>query len=141
MATAAFGALDGGRLHWALPSSTKAQIAALVIFIAANALQIWAMAVNIFFETTVRLQPERGHHLVSRGPYRFVRHPGYLAMLLIVPSTALALGSTLALLPASTYRGLILSRAAREDRFLLINLPGYADCIRGVPYHLIPGIW
>jgi protein-S-isoprenylcysteine O-methyltransferase Ste14 len=141
IATVALGSLDVGRLHWAFPFSTKVQSAALVVFIAANALQIWAMAVNIFFSTRLRLQPERGHYLVSHGPYRFVRHPGYLTMLLIVPSTAFALGSTLALLPAAVYGALILSRAAREDRFLLMNLPGYADYVRGVPYHLIPGVW
>ena len=64
-------------------------MAAFAVFIAANALQIWAMAVNAFFSTALRLQAERGHQLVSNGPYRYVRHPGYLAMLLIVPSTAL----------------------------------------------------
>jgi protein-S-isoprenylcysteine O-methyltransferase Ste14 len=131
MATVALGALDVGRLQWAFPFSTKIQRAAFVVFIAANALQIWAMAVNVFYSTALRLQPERGQHLVTNGPYRFVRHPGYLAMLFIVPSTALILGSTLALLPASAYGALILSRAAREDSYLLKNLPGYADYVRG----------
>ena len=116
-------------------------MAAFAVFIAANALQIWAMAVNAFFSTALRLQAERGHQLVRHGPYRYVRHPGYLAMLLIVPSTAFALGSKLALLPAAMYGALILFRAAREDRFLLRNLPGYADYIEGAPYRLIPGVW
>jgi protein-S-isoprenylcysteine O-methyltransferase Ste14 len=62
-------------------------------------------------------------------------------MLLIVLSTAFALGSKLALLPASMYGALILLRAAREDQFLLSNLPGYADYIEGAPHRLIPGVW
>ena len=141
VATVAFGALDVGRLHSAYPSSRGVQMAAFGVFLAANALQIWAMAVNPFFSTALRLQVERGHQLVSNGPYRYVRHPGYLAMLLIVPSTAFALGSKLALLPAAIYEALILFRAGREDRYLLKNLPGYADYMQGAPYRLIPGIW
>lgn len=141
VATVALGALDVGRIHWASPFSKEMQKAAIVIFVAANALEIWAMRINEFFSTALRLQPERGHRLVRNGPYRYVRHPGYLAMLLIVPSTAVALGSKLALVPAASYAALILFRAEREDRYLLRNLPGYADYIGGAPYRLIPGIW
>jgi len=141
VATVVFGALDAGRLHWTFPFPKGVQMAAFVVYIAANALQVWAMAVNSFFSTALRLQAERGHYLVSHGPYRFVRHPGYLAMLLIVPSTVFALGSKLALLPAAIYEALILFRAGREDRYLLKNLPGYADYVRGVRYRLIPGVW
>ena len=99
LTTVAFAAIDTGRLHCAYPFSKPAQIGAFVVLIAANVLQIWAMASNPFFSTALRLQTDRGHHLVSHGPYRFVRHPGYLAMLFMVPFTALALGSTLALIP------------------------------------------
>ncbi len=141
VATVAFGALDVGRLHWTLPFSKAMQMAAFAAFVAANALQIWAMAANIYFSTALRLQAERGHRLVRSGPYRYVRHPGYLAMLLIAPSTAFAIGSKLALLPATMYGTLILFRAAREDQFLLTNLPGFADYIEGAPYRLIPGVW
>lgn len=141
VATVVFGALDAGRLHWTFPFPKGVQMAAFAVYTAASALQVWAMAVNSFFSTALRLQAERGHHLVTKGPYRFVRHPGYLAMLFTVPSTALALGSTLALVPASMYGVLILSRAACEDRYLLKSLPGYADYVHGVRYRLIPGIW
>jgi protein-S-isoprenylcysteine O-methyltransferase Ste14 len=141
VATVALGALDVGRLHRTFLFSKGVQMGAFAVFIGANALQIWAMAVNIFFSSALRLQAERGHRLVRSGPYRYVRHPGYLAMLLIVLSTAFALGSKLALIPATMYGTLILFRAAREDKFLLSNLPGYADYVRGVRYRLIPGVW
>jgi protein-S-isoprenylcysteine O-methyltransferase Ste14 len=141
VATVALGALDLGRLHWGFPFSKGVQMAAFAVFVAANGLQIWAMAVNAFFSTALRLQVERGHRMVRNGPYRYVRHPGYLAMLLIVPSTAIALGSKLALLPAAMYEVLILFRASREDKFLLRNLSGYADYIEEAPYRLIPGVW
>lgn len=121
LATVALAALDIGRLHWACPFSERAQAAAFAVLIVTNALQIWAMAANPFFSTALRLQSDRGHHLVTDGPYRFVRHPGYLAMLFIVPFTALTLGSTIALIPASIYGAIILIRTAREDRFLIYN--------------------
>jgi len=141
VATVVFGTLDAGRLHWTFPFPKGVQMAAFAVYVAASALQVWAMAVNTFFSTALRLQAERGHQLVRSGPYRYVRHPGYLAMLLIVLSTAFALGSKLALFPAIMYGTLILFRAAREDEFLLSNLPGYADYIEGAPYRLIPGVW
>jgi hypothetical protein len=79
--------------------------------------------------------------LVTDGPYRFVRHPGYLAMLFIVPFTALTLGSTIALIPASIYGAIILVRTTREDRFLICNLTGYAHYAEKVRYRLIPHFW
>ena len=141
VATVASGALDVGRIHWTWPFPRGVQDAALLVLIGANALQIWAMAVNAFFSTELRIQAESGHQLVRHGPYRYVRHPGYLAMLLIAPSTALTLGSKLALFPAAIYVALILFRVEREDRYLLRNLPGYADYIGGAPDRLIPGVW
>jgi protein-S-isoprenylcysteine O-methyltransferase Ste14 len=141
LATVAFGALDVGRIHWALPFAKRMQVWALAVFVAGNALQIWAMAVNRFFSTELRIQAEAAHQVIKNGPYRCVRHPGYLAMLLIVPSTPFALGSSLALLPAAIYAAAILFRVEREDRFLFRSLPGYANYIQGTPYRLIPGIW
>lgn len=141
VATVAMGAFDVGRIHWTTALPRGVQAAALGIFVAGSALQMWAMLVNAFFSTELRIQPEFGHQLVRNGPYRFVRHPGYLAMLLVVPSMAFALGSMLALLPAAMYVALILFRVEREDRFLLRNLRGYTDYIEGAPDRLIPGIW
>ena len=141
VATVALGALDVGRIHWTLPIPRGVQLVALVVFVASSALQMWAMAVNAFFSTELRIQQEFGHRLITNGPYRWIRHPGYLAMLLSLPSTAIALGSRLALIPAAMYAGLILFRVRREDRYLLSNLPGYAEYINGAPNRLIPGIW
>jgi len=141
VATVALGALDVGRLHWTLPLPRGVQVEALVAFVASNALQIWAMAANAFFSTELRIQEEFGHRLIKNSPYRCVRHPGYLAMMLTVPATAIALGSKLALIPAAIYAALILFRVEREDRYLLRNLPGYADYRDRAHYRLIPGIW
>jgi len=106
---------------------------ALTIFVASSSLQTWSMTANPFFSPVVRLQPERGHVLIDSGPYRFIRHPGYLAMFVSVPSSALAIGSWLALIPAAGFVTVILHRAGIEDRFLKSNLPGYAEYAQHVP--------
>jgi protein-S-isoprenylcysteine O-methyltransferase Ste14 len=97
------------------------------------------MAVNPFFSPRLRLQSN--HRLVAGGPYRFLRHPGYLAMLVAVPATAIALGSLAGLVPALGYQILILSRTMREDRLLREELGGYAEYAGTVRYRLVPGLW
>ncbi len=101
--------------------------AALGVFMLSGILQAWAMIVNPFFSPLVRIQTERGHHLIARGPYRLMRHPGYLAMCISVPSTALAVGSWAALIPSSGFILVILRRVRLEDDYLRTNLPGYVD--------------
>ena len=132
--------LDNGRFHWsAVPFGV--QVAGLMGLAAALSLMLWAMAVNRFFSPAIYIQSERGHHVITGGPYRFIRHPGYLAISLSFGFGALALGSCWALLPAAGYALLILNRAAREDRFLRAELPGYADYAKRVRYRVLPGIW
>jgi protein-S-isoprenylcysteine O-methyltransferase Ste14 len=114
------------------------RIAALVTFALATLTEAWAMAVNPFFSPVVRIQSERGHHLVTTGPYRFVRHPGYFAMMIAMPASALAIGSWLALVPGLTFGGLIVRRTWHEDQFLRARLGGYAEYARKVRYKLVP---
>jgi protein-S-isoprenylcysteine O-methyltransferase Ste14 len=134
-------ALDSGRLHQSGPIPGRVRIVALFLFAVSTSVQAWAMAVNPFFSPVVRIQSERGHCPITHGPYRFVRHPGYLGMLVSMPVSSVALGSLLALLPALTFGVVIIHRAALEDRFLRANLQGYADYAQVVGYRLLPGIW
>jgi protein-S-isoprenylcysteine O-methyltransferase Ste14 len=94
------------------------------------------MIANPFFSPVVRIQTERGHHLIAKGPYRLMRHPGYFAMCIAVPTSALSIGSWLALMPAAGFVLLIKHRAHLEDEFLRNNLPGYIAYARrvGGPY-------
>lgn len=112
----------------------------LVVFAAGLFLLARAMAANKFFSTAVRVQDERGHRVVSQGPYGIVRHPGYLAMIVVVPAEALALGSWSALVFAMVYSALIARRVMIEDRFLHQNLDGYAQYASRVRYRLLPGV-
>lgn len=106
---------------------------ALGVYGLSSTLQGWTMIVNPFFSPIVRVQIEHRHHVIENGPYRFMRHPGYLAMSISVPASALAIGSWLALVPAVAFVLLIQRRAQIEDEFLRKNLSGYADYARRVP--------
>jgi protein-S-isoprenylcysteine O-methyltransferase Ste14 len=138
LVTLTAAALDVGRLHAFDTVPPSVRVGALVIFTLATLTQAWAMAVNPFFSPVVRIQSERGHHLVTTGPYRFVRHPGYLAMLIAMPASAIAVGSCLALIPALAFSGVIARRTGLEDGFLRLHLPGYAEYSDRVRYRLFP---
>ncbi len=133
-------ALDAGRFHWSpLPLwVVLAGYAGLLLGIAATA---WAQAVNPFFEPGVRIQTERHQRVIDSGPYRFVRHPGYVAAVVLFFGMALALGSVWALLPATLASALLVLRTAWEDRLLRAELPGYDAYARRVRWRLVPGLW
>jgi len=102
---------------------------------------LWAMASNPFFVTTVRIQSDRGHEVVHHGPYKFVRHPGYLGAVLFGLICPLALGSWWAFIPSLLTNALILVRTYLEDQTLQAELPGYQEYALVVRYKLFPGIW
>ena len=134
------GTLDAGRWHLApVPDALRA--GALVIMVVSALLVVQAMRANRFFSSVVRVQTERGHRVIDRGPYGIIRHPGYLGMIVSVICSGLALGSWLAVPVALLYAVLIFRRAFFEDAFLKANLAGYTDYARRVPYRLIPRTW
>jgi protein-S-isoprenylcysteine O-methyltransferase Ste14 len=107
----------------------------------ATAVLVWAEAVNRFFSSVIRIQTERGHHVVTTGPYRYVRHPGYAASLFMFAGGGLVLGSWLAALIGLLLFVGILRRTVEEDRILHEQLEGYAAYAQKVRYRLIPGVW
>lgn len=132
--------LDAGRYGWStLP--LVVQIAGYGGFLLAMAVTYWAMASNPFLATIVRIQGDRGQYVVTTGPYRYVRHPMYAAILIMWPGVALLLGSWWALVPAVVIVVVFVIRTAREDKTLQAELPGYADYAQRTRYRLVPGIW
>jgi protein-S-isoprenylcysteine O-methyltransferase Ste14 len=101
----------------------------------------WAMIANAFFSTAVRIQEERGHTVCRSGPYRFVRHPGYVGFTLQSVGTPILLGSLWALVPGIAAAVLMVVRTSLEDRMLQSELAGYQDFAREVGYRLVPGLW
>ena len=133
--------LDEGRSHWSDGVPPAVQGAGLLAVAAALAVVVWAMAVNRFFSSVIRIQTDRGHQLVTSGPYRFVRHPAYACWPFLIVGGGLALGSWLAVLVGVLLVFPILWRTAREDRILREQLPGYANYAQKVRYRLFPGVW
>jgi len=132
---------DIGDFHWSDTVAPVTRQAAMIACVLALVLLGRCMIANRFFSSAIRLQPDRGHRVVHAGPYAVIRHPGYLAMTLLMPAIALALGSWMGLAPALIYSVLIIRRAVVEDRYLRAHLDGYADYALRVRFRLLPGVW
>lgn len=129
------------RFHWTRGLSTTWNIVGGVALAAAWGLVAWAMITNAYFSTAVRIQTEGGHAVCSSGPYRFVRHPGYVGYGVQSLATGLLLGSLWTLPVGIATAVLTVIRTSLEDRFLQAELPGYAEYVQRVRYRLVPGIW
>ena len=101
----------------------------------------WSMVTNQHFESTSRIQKDRNHQVISSGPYRFVRHPGYVAMILTALADPLIIGSAYGLIPAGLAAMAVVVRTAFEDRMLQDELEGYGTYSQKTKNRLIPGIW
>ena len=123
------------------PAPALVEGTAFLVFAAGYAFSLWAAHTNPFFSAAVRIQTERGHHVIDRGPYAWVRHPGYAGPMLSHLALPLALGSLRALLPAALGVALLALRAVYEERRLARELPGYADYAARVRYRLVPGLF
>ena len=133
--------LDVGRFHWSDSVPIGARLAGFAGLGGALTFRQWASHANPFFSSVVRIQGERGHRVVSRGPYRYVRHPGYASAAVMALSSGLALGSWLSLLPSAIAVVVLVVRTRFEERVLSEGLTGYEEYIRRVPYRLMPGVW
>jgi protein-S-isoprenylcysteine O-methyltransferase Ste14 len=129
------------RFGWSPAISPILQAVAVVVAFPAAVFTTWAMYANIFFSGTVRIQKERSHQVVSGGPYRLVRHPGYAGGLFYNLAAPLALASLWAFLPAAIIIAVTFIRTSLEDRTLQEELPGYTEYAARVRHRLLPGIW
>lgn len=129
------------RFGWTGEFGTMWHIVGAGVFAVGGGLGGWAMITNAYFSTAVRIQSDRGQTVCSTGPYRFVRHPGYVGFILQSLSTAILLGSLWALIPGIMAAVLMIIRTSLEDRTLQAELPGYPDYVEDVRYRLIPGVW
>jgi len=132
--------LDAVRFHWSrVPPAAKWAAAAGLL--SAWGVVFWAFRENAFLSGYVRIQSDRGHAVCTTGPYRFIRHPMYLAMILTVTCLPLFLGSLYSLIPAALISALFVLRTSLEDRTLREELPGYADYAARVRWRLVPKLW
>jgi len=129
------------RYGWTVGFPVAAQVAGLVVCVLSYALLAWAMTSNAYFSQLVRIQSERGQVVVMHGPYRFVRHPAYVGMIVFELAMAILLASWPALAASGFGAMLLVLRTALEDRTLQAELPGYMEYAQRVRYRLVPGVW
>jgi protein-S-isoprenylcysteine O-methyltransferase Ste14 len=139
LATPVVAGLDV-RYSWA-PLSQAALWPGLLLLFLGNIPILASLAENPHLEQTVRIQNDRGHRVITTGPYRLVRHPMYIGVILQHLAVPLAIGSALALAPAAAAVPLLVVRTALEDRALRRELPGYEAYARRTRYRLVPGFW
>jgi protein-S-isoprenylcysteine O-methyltransferase Ste14 len=129
------------RYGWTGGMPLAAQLAAMALCVAGYAVVVWATAANAYFSQIVRLQPERGQTVVSGGPYRFVRHPGYAGAIVYECALPILLASWWALGISVVTVLLLVIRTALEDRLLRAELAGYAEYAQRVRDRLWVGVW
>jgi protein-S-isoprenylcysteine O-methyltransferase Ste14 len=133
--------MDSGRFHWTPDVPVGVTVAGAVFMLLGQVLFAVAKRENAFFSSTVRIQDERGHQVCDTGPYRFVRHPGYLGLLTSLLAFPLVMNSYWAFVPAGIGAVLLVVRTVLEDRFLIEELPGYADYANKTRSRLVPGLF
>lgn len=129
------------RFGWSPGLGFPVQIIALVIILTASVVASWALIENRFFSHIVRIQTDRNQQVVSSGPYRWMRHPGYAGTFWYYLALPFFLNSLWALPPAVFLMIAVVIRTSLEDRVLQDELEGYRDYAQRVRYRLVPGIW
>jgi protein-S-isoprenylcysteine O-methyltransferase Ste14 len=132
--------LDAVRYQWSsvpLPVAVAGfagVIVSLLLFFA-------VLRENAYLSRFVEIQREKGHRVVTSGPYRHVRHPMYVGLIILLYSLPVALGSLWTLIPASVLTLIFVIRTYLEDKTLRRELEGYEAYSTKVRYRLLPGIW
>lgn len=129
------------RFAWSGNTGNAVNIAGLALYFCSSMFVTWSMLSNKFFSTMVRIQGDRNHQVATQGPYKYIRHPGYLGFIIMMLSMPLALGALYGLTMSAVSGLLFIIRTSLEDKTLHDELPGYAEYAQNVKYKLIPLIW
>jgi protein-S-isoprenylcysteine O-methyltransferase Ste14 len=129
------------RFNWTTNMPLMVYWASIVIYLLGQAVFQWARYTNQYFSSVVRIQKDRGQTVCKKGPYQYVRHPGYVGGFLFTITVGLVLGSWYASIPQVIAACMLIWRTAREDRTLQAELPGYAEFAKETRYRLVPGLW
>lgn len=129
------------RFAWSKDLPPIVQYIAAFLITVGYGVSVWAMAVNRFFSAVARIQSDRGHTVVTTGPYRIVRHPSYAGGVLASIAIPFMLNTLWALIPTLLSLIPLIVRTVHEDRMLINDLDGYAEYATRTRFRLFPGIW
>ena len=133
--------LDAGRFNWEPSIPFAIVLLGIIFYSVGQIIVIWAKKTNKFFSSVVRIQSDRKQTVCSNGPYRFIRHPGYLGGIIFTIATPFLLGSFWGLVPVFIIIVLVFIRTYLEDNTLKKELTGYIEYSNKVKYRIIPFIW
>lgn len=133
--------LDATRFTWGPTVPFAVILLGILLYCVGQIIVLWAKRTNRFFSSVVRIQSDRKQEVCSTGPYRFVRHPGYLGGLIFSLGTPLMLGSYWGLVPMLLTIFLMFWRTSLEDATLKNELTGYKEYSNTVRYRIIPYLW
>jgi protein-S-isoprenylcysteine O-methyltransferase Ste14 len=117
------------------------QALGLAMYLLSTGFIMWVFRVNSFAAPVVKVQAARDHHVISSGPYAWVRHPMYSGVMLFFFGAPLLVGSWWGLALVPVFAVLFAVRVRIEERALVEGLPDYADYAARVRYRLLPGVW
>jgi len=129
------------RYEWSEPLPLWIEIFAMLVQLPCFLFLWWLMRENTYLSLVVKIDKDRGHQVITTGPYALMRHPMYTAVIILLFAVPVALGSRVGLIPAVILTVLLIVRTYLEDRTLHRELPGYPEYAEQTPYRLIPGIW
>jgi len=133
--------LDAKRFHWTRALPLPFNVLGGAFLVLAWGFMVRSFTDNPFLSPLVRIQTERGHRVVTTGVYGLVRHPMYLAAVLMFVGAPLLTGSILALIAGALLTLLLAVRIVGEEQLLIVDLPGYDEYRHRVQYRLVPFIW
>ena len=129
------------RYEWSDPFPVWVRVIAMLIHIPCFVLLGWVMRENTYLSQVVKIDKERGHKVITTGPYAYVRHPMYTITIILLVVVPVALGSRFTLIISLFLIVLLIVRTYLEDRTLHAELVGYPEYAKQTIYRLIPGVW
>jgi len=136
-----FSGLDYGRLNLSFKSELFLQITFLIFWIFTILISDITFYVNAYYSRFVRIQKDRDHKVIDKGPYKIVRHPGYSSSMFGIFCVPIILGSYSGLFISFLIALVIIYRTQKEDSTLINELHGYKEYCKKVKFKLIPGVW
>jgi protein-S-isoprenylcysteine O-methyltransferase Ste14 len=129
------------RYGWSARLPDWVQYSAAVLVVWGYVFAVWAMLVNRFFSSVVRVQSDRGQTVIKNGPYRIVRHPGYAGTILACVALPLMLNAFWSFIPSFLLAAVLVVRTLLEDKLLQEHLEGYMAYTKETRFRVFPGIW